>query len=465
MIAWLIESFVAFTLLVLLVLALRKPVARLFGAGWAYALWALPLLRLLIPDIDLFGFSAQIEIPAYALAALPEGAAAISGAHVAEDGASILPWLLALWLGGVALFAAWQQSTYSAFMLGLGRGRRSEPAEHGGIPVVESDTVDGPLAVGLIERRIVVPVDFRTRYNPAERRLALEHELVHHRRGDLWWNLAALMMLGLNWFNPVAWIAFRAFRADQELACDEAVAGCMPVQGRCDYASALVKAATRPGQLAACPLNSADQLKARLRMMKCHRRTKLRAAGGLATFALLAAGTALTTGTAAVAAKEEVKRLPAVTTAAQALLPHGESIPLGSTETTACEGHCAEPAAVVPRARPQQKVKAAAAPERPVIAEEVRGKAEQPLQLAETAPVEGQRVVVLVASSRDGDGEASKVARIQEMRVTRTVRVNTLAGPEGPFRGVEELPPEIRDRILALRSGDLPKMVTFRTVP
>ena len=31
-------------------------------------------------------------------------------------------------------------------------------------------------------------------------------------------------MLALNWFNPVAWLAFRAFRADQELACDAAVA-------------------------------------------------------------------------------------------------------------------------------------------------------------------------------------------------------------------------------------------------
>ena len=36
--------------------------------------------------------------------------------------------------------------------------------------------------------------------------------------------IVALLVLALNWFNPVAWVAFRAFRADQELACDAAVA-------------------------------------------------------------------------------------------------------------------------------------------------------------------------------------------------------------------------------------------------
>jgi bla regulator protein BlaR1 len=35
------------------VLLLRRPVARLCGARYAYALWALPLLRLIFPPITL----------------------------------------------------------------------------------------------------------------------------------------------------------------------------------------------------------------------------------------------------------------------------------------------------------------------------------------------------------------------------------------------------------------------------
>jgi beta-lactamase regulating signal transducer with metallopeptidase domain len=58
----------------------------------------------------------------------------------------------------------------------------------------------------------------------------------------------ALIVLALNWFNPIAWIAFRAFRADQELSCDAAIAAEASPETRCDYARALVKSASRPGR-------------------------------------------------------------------------------------------------------------------------------------------------------------------------------------------------------------------------
>ncbi|MCM0032508.1 M56 family metallopeptidase [Sandarakinorhabdus limnophila] len=48
---WLVEALIGATLLMLLVLAVRKPVARLWGAHMAYALWALPALRMVLPAI------------------------------------------------------------------------------------------------------------------------------------------------------------------------------------------------------------------------------------------------------------------------------------------------------------------------------------------------------------------------------------------------------------------------------
>ncbi len=42
MIGWAVETIAAATLLMLLVLVLRGPVARRFGPQAAYALWALP---------------------------------------------------------------------------------------------------------------------------------------------------------------------------------------------------------------------------------------------------------------------------------------------------------------------------------------------------------------------------------------------------------------------------------------
>ncbi|HEX8448152.1 MAG TPA: M56 family metallopeptidase, partial [Allosphingosinicella sp.] len=201
-----------------------------------------------------------------------------------------VPFMLAMWAGGAVIFLILQWLAYRAF---LGRIRESSrparPALFGGIRTWISSAVDGPLALGVIERRIVLPGDFSRRYNPVERRLAMEHELVHHKRGDIWWNLVAMTVLALFWFNPVAWLAFRAFRSDQELACDAAVARTASLDERCDYARALVKSASRPGLIAACALNPAGELKRRLRMMRNHRSSPLRSTGGVVALAAFAA--------------------------------------------------------------------------------------------------------------------------------------------------------------------------------
>ena len=51
MISWAIEALIASTILMLVVLALRAPVRREFGANVAYLLWVLPVARLLLPPM------------------------------------------------------------------------------------------------------------------------------------------------------------------------------------------------------------------------------------------------------------------------------------------------------------------------------------------------------------------------------------------------------------------------------
>jgi beta-lactamase regulating signal transducer with metallopeptidase domain len=305
MIAWGVEAMLIASLMMLLVLGVRKPVAELFGAESAYALWLLPLLVPLLPPLPaltpLSAVPLTIIIPAVPVESMAAAEAPSSGAS-----ADWLFLLLSIWAGGAAVFAIWQQSTYSAFLLHLGpEGRRGVPPSYGGIKVVESDAVEGPVAVGLLNRRIVVPLDFATRYSPAEQRLALEHELIHHRRFDLLANWLALGILTLNWFNPIAHFAFRAFRADQELACDAAVTRRCPAE-RHDYARALVKSASQPGLIAACPLNHADMLKRRLKMMKRHGAGWTRRLGGAVTIALLGTG-GLTLSSPGAAHREDVQ--------------------------------------------------------------------------------------------------------------------------------------------------------------
>ena len=282
--SWLAANLVWASATMLLVLAVRRPVARLFGAGAAYALWLLPAARLVLPPTAALDAAVGELVPAI------DTIIALDGSPPASAAASALlwlPWLAGLWAIGAAAFLVWQWLGYRRFLTGLSLTSRSIGG-HDGLPLVESTVVQGPIALGLLDRRIVVPADFGRRYSPDEQRLALRHEAIHHRRGDIWCNLAALLVLAAHWFNPIAWIAFRAFREDQELACDAAVAAAEAPPAREDYARALIKSASRPGLIAACPLNHVDQLKRRLRMMKEHRTSRLRMLGGAAAVTLLA---------------------------------------------------------------------------------------------------------------------------------------------------------------------------------
>lgn len=289
--AWAIENFMWASAAMLLVLAIRRPVALVFGAGTAYALWLIPLARLVAPPADWLGvlFATPLPSPPPLLVLSDD----ISGATTPPSLAELAQWpliLLAIWAGGALLFLGVQALGHWRFMRRLYPIQRV--GDHCGVSLAISEAAEGPLALGLIKRRIIVPTDFAARYTPQEQGLALDHERYHHRRGDIFANHVALAVLALNWFNPVAWFGFRAFRTDQELSCDAAIiARATSPAKHYDYARALIKSASSPGLVSACPLNSADQLKRRLKMLKAHRRDPRRLLAGSVLAATLTVAT------------------------------------------------------------------------------------------------------------------------------------------------------------------------------
>ena len=136
-----------------------------------------------------------------------------------------------------------------------------------GVSVVASDQVAGPLAFGLFKRYIAVPQDFTRTYSPAERELALAHEMAHHKSGDLFANLVAFIILCLQWFNPVAWMSWNAFRFDQEAACDARVLAGKGSEERAIYGQALARTAFDGVPTFATALNSPKTIIERLRRL------------------------------------------------------------------------------------------------------------------------------------------------------------------------------------------------------
>ena len=268
--SWIVETMIATTLLMVAVLALRGPVARMFGARVAYLLWLAPALRMILPPLPVEWLGAA-AMPA-PVSTFPDAMILMTGASSPAPITSIatgdsVAWpiiSLVIWLGGAALFFGWHCLAYRRFKAGvmadadyLDRDAR--------IPVAASAFVSSPVALGIFGRAVIVPADFMHRYDATEQRLALDHELAHHRRGDLPVNLVALTMLALHWFNPVAHFAHRAFRLDQEAACDAIVLTNASADDRHAYGTALFKSATGAMPLAVCAMGTATQLKSRLR--------------------------------------------------------------------------------------------------------------------------------------------------------------------------------------------------------
>lgn len=98
---------------------------------------------------------------------------------------------------------------------------------------------DNPMLMGLFKPTIILPDG----YTEPEMKNILIHELCHLKSGDIYLLWLAMIVLCLNWYNPIMWVCFFAFRRDVEVYCDERVL--RYIDSKKDYAALLVKTALR----------------------------------------------------------------------------------------------------------------------------------------------------------------------------------------------------------------------------
>lgn len=324
-----------------LVLLIRKPFARQFGPRTAYALWLLPLVRFVLPPLPpSFSLAGWLGLPPLAepklqavhplsptpVTALPEPMARLSipqSATAAEPLPApepglwaslpdqLLPALLVVWISGTLIWlgrSCYQQAVFRRLV-----DTDSEPAS----PVIQAEArrlaqqiglrqipcirqsllCAGPLVTGLTRPVVLLPQWFEEDYSPAEQRDALDHELTHLKRGDLWAFQLARLVAATQWFNPLTYLALYAFRIDQEAACDADVLRRGQVSPAA-YGRTLVKAARLAApadrRLATASLTLAHPIKERLIMLQTpepslrQKLTGTALAGALGTLTLFA---------------------------------------------------------------------------------------------------------------------------------------------------------------------------------
>ena len=298
---WFVETSVSISLLLLAILLIRKPVAHVFGPGAVYFLWAIPFGRLFLPQLNILPAAPSIQDDVIPLANNLATSPPISHSDPAVYGAlsdasfSMMDFLVA------GTIMVWALITLALIGRALERYRSSinrlaahheEPSEplrtlmielandyglHKPPRLIILSNQHGPFVAGFLRPTIYLPKHFTINYTPAEQRLALSHEIAHISRGDLLANIIANTFLALNWFNPLAWIAIRAFNVDQEAACDESVLSRHTSQtSRGHYLEAIMKSVHQNmrHQLPGLSLN--HPLKERLMYLKSEKKTKKR---------------------------------------------------------------------------------------------------------------------------------------------------------------------------------------------
>ncbi len=244
--------------LIALVMVLRRPVARHFGAGAAYALWFLPLARLIVPPFTLPGWmrpegqaspvADPAVVPAVDVAFAPVVEPDLAEPVVlmaSEQPVDFLTPLLLLWLGGALIMLVRRFWLYFELRRELLLDARPV-GEVGSIRLIETPAISGPMAFGVIDRVVALPDGFMASRERCQRDLAIEHELAHHRGGDLLVNMAVQPLFAIHWFNPMGWLGWHALRRDQEAYCDARVVAARPREERAAYAGIIADFARRP---------------------------------------------------------------------------------------------------------------------------------------------------------------------------------------------------------------------------
>lgn len=146
--------------------------------------------------------------------------------------------LLLVWGVGVVAVALWLAGVNLHFARILRRSRCPLTVEDFPLPVYVSQATSTPCLFGLIHPCIyVTPI---TASDPTLLRHTLAHELTHYRHRDHLWSFLRGLCLALHWYNPLVWLAAVVSSRDGELCCDEATVARLGEEERAAYGRTLL---------------------------------------------------------------------------------------------------------------------------------------------------------------------------------------------------------------------------------
>ena len=145
---------------------------------------------------------------------------------------AILPMV---WLAGTIFILSYCSVRYIMLKIKL------KDAKNTGGNIYESDKIKAPFVFGLFSPRIYLPDVLDNN----EREYILIHEKTHIRHGDWLSKMIGMAVVAVHWFNPLVWLAYALFEQDIEMSCDEATVSGMSPDRKQAYAMSIVYYAKR----------------------------------------------------------------------------------------------------------------------------------------------------------------------------------------------------------------------------
>ena len=255
----LVASFV-----ILIVLAARLILKRA-PKVFSYALWAIVLIRLLIP--------VSIPSPVSVIPDTPAASGAVINSALPEiefetlrdreqnyyESQNTSPedvqvyvsrtmepmvYLSLAWLVGIAGMLLYSGISYLKIRKKV---RIAVPLRSN---ILIADDIKSPFVIGFLKPKIYLPNNL----GEQEQEYIILHEQHHIRRFDHVIKTLAFLALTIHWFNPLVWIAFVLACKDMEMSCDEAVIRKLGENVRADYSASLLTLATGHRIIAGTPL-------------------------------------------------------------------------------------------------------------------------------------------------------------------------------------------------------------------
>ena len=284
---WLVRTSVEGSILIAVALGLSWLLGRHLAPRWRVTLWALVGCKLLIPAFlptsPGLGNWLRPETAAETSAATPVQIAepvelnepVVISVELVSDPLPVLPpvfasiltspsvsvpvfssglLLFSLWLAGVAGFVAmvfFRQRRFAS-RSGLTRCRdhgllamvREVAEEHGvrgDVRVLLTPEGSTPAVYGAWRSALLLPRDWKERFDPDTLTYIVRHEIEHIRYRDVLLNWVAAAVNAVHWFNPLVWIAVSRFQSDRELRCDADTLSRLNPTERIDYGRTLLR--------------------------------------------------------------------------------------------------------------------------------------------------------------------------------------------------------------------------------